>query len=253
MNPVLESLFKHKSIRKYNNQPLEDEKLGLIVKAAQAAPSWCNGEQVSIVVVKDQALKDKIKEICWGQTHVGSCAAFLVFCADFYRVSLAFEKAGKTKEDFEKYMSNIDTLIIGSHDVGICLQNATVAAESMGLGTCHIGAIRNKPLEMTKLLNLPKYVIPLVGLTVGYPDDDPGLKPRIPPKGVCFENKYSTENAKAAVDEYDIIFKKYLAERETNSRDMNWSERISNTYTSFEFKDDYDLLKQQGYIVIDKK
>ena len=253
MNPVLESLFKHKSIRKYKNQPLEDEKLGLIVKAAQAAPSWCNGEQVSIVVVKDQALKDKIKEICWGQTHVGSCAAFLVFCADFYRVSLAFEKAGKTKEDFEKYMSNIDTLIIGSHDVGICLQNATVAAESMGLGTCHIGAIRNKPLEMTKLLNLPKYVIPLVGLTVGYPDDDPGLKPRIPPKGVCFENKYSTENAKAGVDEYDIIFKKYLAERETNSRDMNWSERISNTYTSFEFKDDYDLLKQQGYIVIDKK
>ena len=253
MNPVLESLFKHRSIRKYQNKPLEDEKLGLIVKAAQAAPTWCNGEQVSIVVVKDQSMKDKIKEICWGQTHVGTCAAFLVFCADFYRVSLAFEKAGKTKEDFEKYMSNIDTLIIGSHDVGICLQNATVAAESMGLGTCHIGAIRNKPLEMTKLLNLPKYVIPLVGLTVGYPDDDPGLKPRIPPKGVCFENKYSTENAKAGVDEYDIIFKKYLAERETNSRDMNWSERISNTYTSFEFKDDYDLLKQQGYIVIDKK
>jgi len=70
MNPVLESLFKHKSIRKYKNQPLEDEKLGLIVKAAQAAPTWCNGEQVSIVVVKDQTLKDKIKEICWGQTHV---------------------------------------------------------------------------------------------------------------------------------------------------------------------------------------
>ena len=253
MNPVLESLFKHRSIRKYQNKPLEDEKLGLIVKAAQAAPTWCNGEQVSILVVKDQSMKDKIKEICWGQTHVGTCAAFLVFCADFYRVSLAFEKAGKTKQDFEKYMSNIDTLIIGSHDVGIALQNATVAAESMGLGTCHIGAIRNKPLEMTKLLNLPKYVIPLVGLTVGYPDDDPGLKPRIPPKGVCFENKYSTENAKAGVDEYDIIFKKYLAERETNSRDMNWSERISNTYTSFEFKDDYDLLKQQGYIVIDKK
>ena len=253
MNPVLESLFKHRSIRKYKNQPLEDEKLQLIIKAAQAAPSWCNGEQVSIVVVKDQALKDKIKEICWGQTHVGSCSAFLVFCADFYRVSLAFEKAGKTKEDFEKYMSNIDTLIIGSHDVGISLQNATVAAESLGLGTCHIGAIRNKPLEMVKLLNLPKYVIPLVGLTVGYPDDDPGLKPRIPPKGVCFENKYNTENAKAGVDEYDEIFKKYLAERETNARDMNWSQRISNTYTSFEFKDDYELLKQQGYIVIDKK
>ena len=253
MNPVLESLFKHKSIRKYQNKPLEDEKLGLIVKAAQAAPTWCNGEQVSIVVVKDQATKDKIKELCWGQTHVGSCAAFLVFCADFYRLSLAFEKAGKKKEDFEKYMSNIDTLLIGSHDVGIALQNATVAAESMGLGTCHIGAIRNKPLEIVKLLNLPKYVIPLVGLTVGYPDDDPGLKPRLPPKAVCFGEKYSTENAKDGIDEYDETFKKYLAQRESNARDCNWSQRISDTYTSFEFKDDYELLKQQGYNCLDKK
>ena len=59
MNPVLESLFKHKSIRKYKNQPLEDEKLQLIIKAAQAAPSWCNGEQVSIIVIKDQSLRDK--------------------------------------------------------------------------------------------------------------------------------------------------------------------------------------------------
>ena len=162
-------------------------------------------------------------------------------------------KAGKKKEDFEKYMSNIDTLLIGSHDVGIALQNATVAAESMGLGTCHIGAIRNKPLEIVKLLNLPKYVIPLIGLTVGYPDDDPGLKPRLPPKAVCFGEKYNTENAKAGIDEYDETFKKYLAERESNARDSNWSQRISNTYTSFEFKDDYELLKQQGYNCLDKK
>ena len=58
MNPVLECLFNHKSIRKYKNLPLEDEKLQLIVKAAQSAPSWCNGEQVSIIAVKDQAIKD---------------------------------------------------------------------------------------------------------------------------------------------------------------------------------------------------
>ena len=59
MNPVLECLFKHKSIRRYKNQPVEDEKIQLIIKAAQAAPTWCNGEQVSIVVVKDQKIKDK--------------------------------------------------------------------------------------------------------------------------------------------------------------------------------------------------
>ena len=111
MNPVLESLFKHKSIRKYKNQPLEDEKLQLIIKAAQAAPTWCNSEQVSINVVKDQALKDKMKDLAFGQTYISSCSVFLVFCADFYRISIAFEK--KNKEDFEKYITNIDTLIVG--------------------------------------------------------------------------------------------------------------------------------------------
>ena len=60
MNPVLESLFKHRSIRKYKNQPLEKEKLELIIKAAQAAPTWFNGEQVSIIAIKDQRSFRKI-------------------------------------------------------------------------------------------------------------------------------------------------------------------------------------------------
>ena len=83
-----------------------------------------------------------------------------------------------------------------------------VAAESLGLGTVDIGAIRIKSLEFTKELNLPKYAIPMIGLCVGYPDDDPGLKPRMPMKAIFFEEKYNTEKAKASMDEYDETFKK---------------------------------------------
>ena len=194
-----------------------------------------------------------MKDIAWGQPYISSCPVFLVFCVDFYRLSIAFEKSGKTKEEFEKYITNIDTLIVGSHDVGIALQNATVAAESLGLGTVDIGAIRGKSLEVAKELNLPKYVIPLVGLCVGYPDDDPGLKPRMPMSGVCFDNKYDTEKAKADIEEYDVIYQKYLSERDTNARDSNWSKSISKTYTSFAIEETYDLLKQQGFIAINKK
>ena len=253
MNPVLESLFKHKSIRKYKNQPLEEEKLQLILKAAQAAPTWCNGQQVSIIIVKDQARKDKMKDLCWGQKYIGECPVFLVFCADFYRCSLAFEKAGKTKEEFEKYVKNIDTVFIGCHDVGIAMQNAVVAAESMGLGTVDIGAIRYKSLEVSKELNLPKYVIPICGLCIGYPDADPGIKPRLPVSSVAFEEKYDTAKAKAGIDEYDVTLNKYLNERETNARDSNWTKSISGVYTSFSVDGDYELLKQQGFIEIPKK
>ena len=82
MNPVLESLFKHRSIRKYKNKPLEDEKLQLIIKAAQAAPSWCNGEQVSIIAVRDQALREKIKGFIPTQNHICTCSVFLIFCKE---------------------------------------------------------------------------------------------------------------------------------------------------------------------------
>ena len=133
------------------------------------------------------------------------------------------------------------------------MQNATFAAESLGLGTVDIGAIRGKSLEVVKELNLPKYVIPLVGLCVGYPDDDPGIKPRLPMSAVCFDNKYDTEKAKAGIEEYDVTYQKYLSERDTNARDSNWSKSISKTYTSFSIDQTYDLLKQQGFISIDKK
>ena len=133
------------------------------------------------------------------------------------------------------------------------MQNAVVAAESMGLGTVDIGAIRYKSLEVVKELNLPKYVIPICGLCVGYPDDDPGIKPRLPMSAVCFEGKYDTEKAKAGIDEYDETMKNYLAKRETNARDSNWSKSISGAYTSFSIDDDCELLKQQGFISIEKK
>ena len=118
-----------------------------------------------------------------------------------------------------------------------------------------IGAIRNKSLEVIKELNLPKYVLPLIGLCIGYPDYNPVVKPRFPMKAVFFEDKYSTENAKAGVDEYDVIFKKYLAERAFNARDSNWSKSITNVYSKSigNLDEEYELLKKQGFISVDKK
>ena len=94
----------------------------------------------------------------------------------------------------------------------------------------------------------------MIGLCVGYPDDNPGLKPRIPMKGVFFEEKYNTEKVKAGVDEYDEIFKKYLAERDSNSRDSNWSKSISNTYIKITGLNDEEceLITKQGFYPIKK-
>ena len=257
MNPVIETVFKHRSIRKFKNQLVEEEKINYIIKAAQVAPTWCNGQQVSIIAIKDQKRKALFESFCWGDKFkiIQACPIFLIFCADFYRTSLAFEKCGKSKETFEQYITQLDPLIIGAHDVGISIQNAVVVAESLGLGTVDIGGIRNNSLKVAKELNLPKYVIPLIGLCIGYPDDDPEIKPRLPMSAVFFEDKYDTEKAKAGIEEYDETFRKYLSERKSNPRDGNWTQSISNTYSQSIglANDDYPLIKQQGFISIENK
>ena len=95
----------------------------------------------------------------------------------------------------------------------------------------------------------------MIGLCVGYPDDNPGIKPRMPMKAVFFEEKYDTEKAKAGMNEYDETFKKYLSTRETNARDNNWSKSISDIYskTTGALDNEYELLKNQGFISIEKK
>ena len=257
MNPVIETVFNHRSIRKYKNQPVEEEKIKCIIKAAQAAPTWCNGQQVSIIAIRDQARRALFESFCWGDKFkiIQTCPIFLIFCADFYRTSLAFEKCGKSKECFEQYITQLDPLIVGAHDVGISIQNAVVVAESLGLGTVDIGGIRNNSLKVAKELDLPKYVIPLIGLCIGYPDDDPEIKPRLPMSAVFFEDKYDKEKAKAGIDEYDEIFKKYLSERKSNPRDSNWTQSITNIYSQSLVlaNDDYPLVQQQGFIPIENK
>jgi len=253
MNPVLESLFKHQSIRKYKDQPIEQEKLDLIVKAAQAAPNWCNGQQVSIIAVKDKDRKAKICHCCFDQPYINECPVFLVFCADNYRTALIYEK-NNNKEGGEKYVKKLDTLIIGAHDAGIAMQNAVVAAESMGLGTVPIGGVRIQSWEICKILNLPKYVIPIVGLCVGYPDANPGVKPRLPQKAVYFEETYNNANVKKDIDEFDEEYRKYLGSRSENGRDSAWSDSIYGAYCLAKIPNqDYELLKQQGYVEVENK
>ena len=105
-------------------------------------------------------------------------------------------------------------------------------------------------LEIIKDLKLPKYVIPIGGLCVGYPDDDPGLKPRLPMSAVFFEEKYDSDKAKAGIDEFDETYQKYLKERGSGARDSNWSKSVVDIYDKGNKVGclDLELLKLQGSI-----
>ncbi len=143
MNEVIKTLTNHRSFRQYSNEKIKEEELKTIIKAAQSAPSWIHGQQVSIISVVDDKRKNQLADLCGNQDHIRQAPVFLVFCADFYRAKIASDLEGVSFNAIE----DIDSVIVGATDVGIALGNAIAAAESYGLGTVSIGGIRKSHLR----------------------------------------------------------------------------------------------------------
>lgn len=234
MNEVMNTLLSHRSIRKYEERPVEEEILDQIIKAVQAAPNWVNLQHVSIVAVKDKARREKFSELCGGQKHIAQAPVFLVFCADFYRTWIACQQNGQS---FEDAAGQIDNLIVGANEVGIALGTAVAAAESFGLGTVPIGDIRLHALEAVRELNLPKYVLPLLGLCIGYPAENPGIKPRFSKEAVYFEEQYR-QDLEPLLAEYDEIYMHYFRERRAGRTRLNGH---SATAARVESEEGFDL------------
>ena len=140
MNEVIKLLNNHRSIRNYKDDIVSEEDLDLIIRASQAAPSSINGQQVTIIGVKDEEKKKKLSELVGDQVYVDKAPVFLVFCADFYRAKLAAEITGENLVITESE----EARLVGAVDVGLALSNAIAAAESLGLGIVPIGGVRKE-------------------------------------------------------------------------------------------------------------
>lgn len=244
MNPVIETLLGHRSIRRFTDEPISDNILTLIVKAAQSAPNWVNLQLVSIIAVESPEHRKKMSEYCGGQKQIAQAPVFLVFCADYNRVAIACRNKG---QNLDAVMEDVDTVIVGAHETGIALEAAVVAAESLGLGIVPIGDVRLHAKEMIEDLHLPKYVFPMLGLCIGHPAEDPGLKPRFPMSAVLSREKYNSD-LNGLIQEYDKEYADYLLHRPWNNRVGNWSELAADFYrTPFHYPGVAKALTQQGF------
>ncbi len=192
MNQTIETLLSHRSVRHFEDKPLSREQIERIVTSAQAASTSSNIQAYSIIGITDPEKKKKLAELAGNQDYVEKNGHFFVFCADLYRHEIVGEIEHRdvltSIESTEKFMV---TLI----DTALAAQNAAIAAESMGLGICYIGGIRNNLDEVCKLLKTPQRVIPLFGMAVGYPEKLVNQKPRLPFSHIYHENEYEQDNS----------------------------------------------------------
>lgn len=242
MNEVINLMKNHRSIRKYTNEEVSEEIIENLIAVAQHAPNSINGQQSSVIVIRDKETKEKIAEYAGGQTWVEQCPVFLVFVMDFYKSKVACEKNGRELN----ITDSVEAIMAGSVDVGIAMQNVVTAAESLGLGVVCIGGIRKNPRGMIKILNLPEYTYPVVGLCLGYPSDNSRLKPRMDSKVYAHREKYNQEAIKETVDSYDELMSDYLTEI-GREQEVNWSNNTSGVYQYVYFPQVYPTLKEQGF------
>ena len=218
MNETIRLLKAHRSIRAFTAEPVPDATVRELVACGQAAATSSNLQAVTVIQVRDQGKRERLAELAGGQPYVASAGAFLVFCADLNRARLACEAEGGT---FCEGMT--EHFILATVDTALAAQNCVVAAESLGLGICYIGGLRNNPQAVSELLELPRLVYPVFGLCLGHPAQDPEVKPRLPLAAVLGEDVYPAENLAEHIRAYDARTREYYRRRTGGTKESWWS------------------------------
>ena len=208
-NPVLQSLLAHRSVRAFDPAPLDEGTLEWLIAAAQSAPSSSNLQTWSVVAVQDPARKARLAELAGGQDHVRDAPLVLVWLADLARLRGLAQQAQVPVEGADY----LDSSLMGVIDAVLAAQNAVVAAQSLGLGTVYLGAIRNQPERVAEELGLPPGVFAVVGVCVGRPDAarPAAIKPRLPQAAVLSRERYARPEAQRHVQRYDATMQSFYA------------------------------------------
>jgi nitroreductase len=240
-NESLTTLLSHRSIRAYLPDSLPSGTLETLVAAAQSASTSSNLQTWSVVAVEDPQRKEELSKLAGNQAHIRQAPLFLVWLADLARLAYVAESRGSSHEALEY----LELFVTATVDASLAAQNATLAAESLGLGTVYIGAIRNKPEEVAAILNLPPAVFPVFGLTVGYPNPEvnAAIKPRLPQSAVLHRETYQLAPQEEAIAHYNDVIKDFYTEQQINIG-VDWSEHSSQRIANVESLRGRDKLRQ---------
>ena len=244
MNSVIDLLKRHRSIRKFASQPISQEVVDTLVGAGQCAATSSFIQACTVIQVTDPETRKTLSHHAADQPYVKEAPVFLVFCADMHRHHVACEM-----HDAPMQSGFTEQFLTASLDCALFAQNVVVGAESLGLGCCYIGAIRNKIAAVDELLGLPPLVYPLFGLCLGYPAQDPEVKPRLPLPVVLKQERYDDHLDEDRINAYDTVVRSYYQTRTGGRKDNSWSEQISEMLAREARPHMLGYLKSKGFLL----
>lgn len=225
VNDTIKKQLEHKSIRSFTDQRLSKGQVDLLIDVAQHTATSSFMQAYSIVGVTDEDKKQVLAEI-GNQAYIAEASHVFVMIVDQYR---NHQIAAENAQDAE-VVTSMDRFMQGYADAILAAQNIVTAAESLDLGTVYLGSLLNNAPRVIELLKLPEYTFPVLGIAVGYANQQPQLKPRLPRNFVYSENEYSVPKQKLIpqLAEYDSIVTNYYDLREKNKRIDSFTNQITN-------------------------
>jgi nitroreductase len=245
----MDTLLQHRSIRKYQNKPIPQALINRILEAGTRASTTGNMQVYSIVNTTNPDIKKALAPAHFNQPMITEAPNVLTFCADFNR----FNKWCKQRKAEPGY-GNFISFMTAAIDALLAAQNVTIAAESEGLGICYLGTTTYNAKEIIETLKLPKGVVPITTITVGWPDENPGLTDRLPLGAVVHNNTYC-DYSNEMIDE--LYREKEALEENLQFIKENNKETLAQVFTDVRYKKAdneffsekfLNVLKGQGFL-----
>lgn len=183
---MIDRLKNRRTIRKYTEQDIPGQLLNELLEVAARASNTGNMQLYSVVVTRDKANKEKLSPAHFNQPMIRTAPVVLTFCADANRF-VKWAEQRKAEAGFD----NLQTFIASTIDAMLFAQAFCDAAEEKGLGICYLGTTAYNADKIIEALSLPRLVVPIVTVTVGYPAQPlPEQVERLPLAAVVHQESY---------------------------------------------------------------
>lgn len=245
-----ELLKNRKSIRKFKKEDIDNNLINDLLSDAFYASSTGNMQLYSVIVTKEKGQKELLAPSHFSQPAYINAPVILTFCADYNR----FIKWCNLRNAEPGY-SNFQSFITASIDALLVAQTFSMLAEEKGIGICYLGTTTYNPDKIAEVLNLPKHVVPITTLAIGYPDETPEKQDRLPANGLIH---YETYKDYSDTDINNLYKGKENLPANKNFVEINNKENLAQIFTDIRYtkKDNehfskvlLDFLKDRGFLV----
>jgi nitroreductase len=221
---ISDTLLNRRTIRKYSSRPVEDKLLNEILNKGCRASTTGNMQLYTIIITREIDRKKELAPFHFNQKMVTEAPVVLTFCADFNR----FNK-WCTESNADPGYSNFLSFFTAAIDALLVAQTVCIAAEAEGLGICYLGTTTYMAQNIIEVLKIPKGVVPVTTITLGWPDEKPEQADRLPMEAVIHQETYKDYSQE------DI--KRYYSEKESRADSKQFIKENSKTTLAQVFTD----------------